>query len=67
MTAHQPDFAARAKAEAARYKGLPRYHFVGGNNDAEALPVDALAAAAAEAVAEEGRGLAMYFSGGSPL
>ncbi|MEM6440771.1 MAG: PLP-dependent aminotransferase family protein [Pseudomonadota bacterium] len=67
MTAHQPDFAARAKAEAARFKGLPRYHFVGGNNDAEALPVDALAAAAAEAVAEEGRGLAMYFSGGSPL
>lgn len=67
MTAHQPDFAARASASAGRYAGLPRYHFIGGNMSEEALPINALAAAAAEAAAEIGPKLAMYHGGASPM
>ena len=50
MTVHAPRFAGRAQGAAGRFSGLPRYHFVGGNNDAGALPVEALAAAAAVAM-----------------
>jgi 2-aminoadipate transaminase len=45
---------------AARFTGFPRYNFVGGHNDPEHVPVDALTAAATAVLGREGRTLATY-------
>jgi len=45
---------------AARWTGLARYNFTGGNNDADELPLDGLIAAANSVLAREGRTLATY-------
>ncbi|MGJ5074156.1 PLP-dependent aminotransferase family protein [Bradyrhizobium oligotrophicum] len=47
-------------APAARWTGLAKYSFVGGNNDADAVPVEGLRAAADAVLAREGRALATY-------
>ncbi len=47
-------------APAPRWTGFPRYNFVGGHNDPERVPVDALADAAATVLRREGASLAMY-------
>ncbi len=57
---YTPFLRADLPAPAARFGGFPRYNFVGGHNDAEAVPVADLAAAAAAALAREGRSLATY-------
>jgi 2-aminoadipate transaminase len=43
---YAPLLAPNLPAPAVRFKGLPKYHFIGGNNDAAQIPVDALVAAA---------------------
>jgi 2-aminoadipate transaminase len=45
---------------AVRWTGLARYNFTGGNNDADAVPVDDLIVAATTALEREGRSLATY-------
>ncbi|MEL7155440.1 MAG: PLP-dependent aminotransferase family protein [Actinomycetota bacterium] len=45
----------------------PPYSFVGGHNDAASVPFAGLAEAAATALSREGRNLATYNLGGSPL
>jgi len=45
---------------AARWTGSARYNFIGGNNDAEQVPVDGLIAAATASLKREGRNLATY-------
>mgnify|MGYP000873102257 CR=1 FL=1 len=45
---------------AARYVGFPRYNLVGGHNDPDSTPVDALRQAAGAVLAREGRTLATY-------
>jgi 2-aminoadipate transaminase len=45
---------------AAKYTGLSKYYFIGGNNDADEVPVDALIAAATAVLQREGRTLANY-------
>lgn len=45
---------------AARWNGFPRYNFVGGHNDADAVPVAALTDAAADVLRREGHTLATY-------
>src|SRR5436190_7472336 len=45
---------------AARWTGLAKYNFTGGNNDADQVPVDGLIAAATASLAREGRNLATY-------
>ena len=47
-------------APAARWQGFPRYNFIGGHNDADHVPVDLLADAAADVVRREGATLATY-------
>ena len=39
---------------AVKYSGFPKYNFVGGHNDAEHVPVDALVAAATAVLTREG-------------
>jgi 2-aminoadipate transaminase len=55
-----PLWAAGLPPPAARWPGLPRYNFTGGNNDPDQVPVDGLVAAANAVLWREGRSLATY-------
>ena len=58
------DFAPLLPADlppaAARWTGLPKYNFTGGNNDGDAIPLDGLVQAANAVMTREGRSLATY-------
>ena len=60
-------FAANVPAPVARWRGFPRYNFVGGHNDADLIPLDGLAEAAAAVLRREGAALATYGIGHGPL
>lgn len=64
MTSAKFDYApllpAGLPAAAAKWTGLARYSFVGGNNDAEQVPVADLKAAADAVLTREGHTLATY-------
>jgi 2-aminoadipate transaminase len=64
MTSAQFDFApllpAGLPAPAAKWTGLAKYSFVGGNNDPDQVPVDALADAVNAVLRREGKTLATY-------
>jgi 2-aminoadipate transaminase len=64
MTPAAFDFAALLPAglpaPAARWTGLAKYSFVGGNNDPEQVPVDGLIDAANAVLRREGKTLATY-------
>ena len=47
-------------APALKWKGSAKYNFIGGNNDGDQIPVDALVAAAESVLRREGRTLATY-------
>jgi 2-aminoadipate transaminase len=47
-------------APAVRWTGSPPYNFTGGNNDADAVPLDGLIAAAQSVMTREGRTLSHY-------
>ncbi|MGY3483949.1 2-aminoadipate transaminase [Bradyrhizobium sp. USDA 4011] len=63
-TSAQFDFApllpAGLPAPAARWTGLAKYSFVGGNNDPDQVPVDGLIEAVNAVLKREGRNLATY-------
>lgn len=65
------DYAALFRPDlppaAARWAGFPKFNFVGGHNDADCVPVDALVAAAATVLKREGRSLATYGLDSGPL
>lgn len=65
--AYSAAFAANVPAPAARWAGFPRYNFVGGHNDAELIPCEGLAEAAAAVLRREGSVLATYGLGHGPL
>jgi 2-aminoadipate transaminase len=64
MTSAQFDYApllpAGLPAPAARWTGLAKYSFVGGNNDPDGVPVDGLAEAINAVIRREGKALATY-------
>jgi len=64
---HAAAFAADAPAPIARWAGFPRYNFVGGHNDADLIPSDGLADAAAAVLRREAPILATYGLGHGPL
>jgi 2-aminoadipate transaminase len=45
---------------AAKWAGLPKYNFTGGNNDSDQVPVEGLIAAATAVLRREGQTLATY-------
>ncbi|MEA2928423.1 MAG: 2-aminoadipate transaminase [Hyphomicrobiales bacterium] len=55
-----PLLPANLPPPAVRWTGLAKYNFTGGNNDADAVPVDGLIAAAEAVLKREGRNLATY-------
>jgi 2-aminoadipate transaminase len=65
------DFAPLLRAglppPVAKYAGLSKYYFIGGNNDADQTPVDGLIAAATAVLRREGRTLASYGLESGPL
>jgi 2-aminoadipate transaminase len=52
---------------AAKWNGLAKYSFIGGNNDAAQVPVDGLIAAATAVLGREGSTLATYGLASGPL
>jgi 2-aminoadipate transaminase len=55
-----PLLPAGLPAPAARWTGRPKYNFIGGNNDADELPLDGLIEAANSVLRREGRTLSTY-------
>jgi 2-aminoadipate transaminase len=55
-----PLLATGLPPPAAKYNGFPKFNFVGGHNDADHVPIDALIAAADAVLAREGKTLATY-------
>jgi len=64
MTSAQFDFApllpAGLPAPAAKWAGLAKYNFIGGNNDPDQVPVDGLIEAVNAVLRREGKTLATY-------
>jgi 2-aminoadipate transaminase len=52
---------------AAKWTGFAKYNFIGGHNDADQLPLDALIQAANDVFTREGRTLATYGLSSGPL
>ena len=57
---------AGSPAPAARWTGLAKFSFIGGNNDPDGVPVDGLKAAIDAALTREGKSLATYNLGHGP-
>lgn len=55
-----PLFLRDLPPPAAKWNGFSRYHFIGGNNDPEQVPVEGLLAAATTVLQREGKNLATY-------
>jgi 2-aminoadipate transaminase len=55
-----PLFTAGLPPPAVKWTGLSKYNFIGGNNDADHVPVDRLIAAATAVLEREGPTLATY-------
>ena len=62
-----PVLAPGLPAAAAKWTGFPKYNFIGGHNDADQVPVDALMAAAEAVLKREGATLATYGLNSGPL
>jgi 2-aminoadipate transaminase len=52
---------------AVKWNGFAKYNFIGGHNDADELPLDALVKAANDVLTREGRTLATYGLSSGPL
>ncbi len=62
-----PLFAAGLPPPAVKWSGFPKYNFIGGHNDADQVPVDALVKAANDVLSREGATLATYGLSSGPL
>ena len=62
-----PLLAANLPPPAARWTGLAKFNFTGGNNDSDQVPVEGLIAAATASIEREGRNLATYNLAHGPL
>src|SRR5438477_4760810 len=57
---YAPLLPAGLPVPAARWTGLAKYSFVGGNNDPDGVPVDGLVDAVTAVLKREGKSLATY-------
>ncbi|MEH6753104.1 MAG: PLP-dependent aminotransferase family protein [Alphaproteobacteria bacterium] len=53
-------FRSGLPAPAAKWNGFPRYNFIGGHNDADAVPVDDFIAASRDVLTKDGQTLSTY-------
>ena len=61
-----PHLAENLPPAAVPWAGYPKHNFVGGHNDREGVPVDALIEAVTKQLREKGPELAKYFMEGGP-
>ena len=61
-----PLVPAGSPVPAARWTGLAKFSFIGGNNDPDGVPVDGLKAAIDAVLTREGKSLATYNLGHGP-
>ena len=58
------DYTSRLRpdlpAPAQKWSGFPRYNFIGGHNDADAVPVDAFIEASRAVLSRDGPSLSTY-------
>jgi 2-aminoadipate transaminase len=64
---YTPLLAEGLPPAAAKWNGFPKYNFVGGNNDADQVPVAKLLAASTAVLTREGATLATYGLNSGPL
>ncbi len=64
---YTPLLAEGLPPAAAKWTGFPKYNFVGGNNDADQVPVDRLLEASTAVLTREGATLATYGLNSGPL
>lgn len=64
---YTPLLAEGLPPAAAKWNGFPKYNFVGGNNDADQVPVDKLLEASTAVLTREGATLATYGLNSGPL
>ena len=57
---YSSSYRAGLPAPKERWDGFPPYNFVGGDNDADTVPVEDFIAASQSMLAREGRTLATY-------
>jgi len=62
-----PLLAPNLPPPAAKWTGFAKYNFIGGHNDADQVPLDALVKAANDVLTREGRTLATYGLASGPL
>ena len=62
-----PVLAQGLPPPAIKWTGFPKYNFVGGNNDADQVPVEKLTAASNAVLTREGATLATYGLNSGPL
>jgi 2-aminoadipate transaminase len=62
----EPMLADGLPPAAVPWSGYPEHNFVGGHNDREAIPVEALIAAVTKQLSDKGRELATYHLEGGP-
>lgn len=60
-------FAPGLPPPAAKWNGFAKYNFIGGHNDVDQVPLEALIKAANEVLTREGRTLATYGLSSGPL
>lgn len=60
-------FANDLPAAAGRWEGFAPYNFIGGHNNPDTIPVEALVESAARVLRQEGRNLATYNLNSGPL
>jgi 2-aminoadipate transaminase len=60
-------FAPGLPPPAAKWNGFAKYNFIGGHNDADQVPLEALIKAANDVLTREGRTLATYGLSSGPL
>src|SRR6201981_789242 len=63
----EPLFAPGLPAPAAKWTGFAKYNFIGGHNDADQVPLDAITKATHDVLTREGRTLATYGLASGPL
>ena len=62
-----PLLAENLPPPAVKWNGFAKYNFVGGHNDADQVPLDAIVKAANDVLTREGRDLATYGLASGPL
>ena len=60
-------FNKNLPVSSAKYTGMPKYHFIGGNNSKDNIPINELIESASRSLRKNGKNLALYGHNSGPL